>query len=401
MKRILFVDDEEAVLEGLRARLHRLNAKWDMTFVKGAARAIELMQAVPYDVIVTEMRMSGMDGAGLLEVVSVRWPETIRIVFSGYGETNQTLRMVPLAHQFVSKPCQPKQLENVIDRCLLLHGLLNEPGLRSVVGRIRTLPTLPRIYIALQDIVNDEDMTLADVARIVKADAALAARVLQIVNSAFFRLARRMSNIEEAVAYLGFAAIRNIAMALEIFSKWQGGGCAVLDLEKLQQHVHAVAATASALTEKTPMADDALLAGLLHDIGYWVLIQECPADLNKAVKLAVEQAIPLYVAESQVIGASHAEIGAYLLGIWGLPHAVVEAVAHHHQPDRVSHVDFDVLSALVIACSLAATDDSSVFPVGVTPDPKIDPSYLLTAHAPYDWAEAVRRVSVTSLEVSK
>jgi CheY-like chemotaxis protein len=230
MNRILFVDDEDAVLEGLRTRLHRLHAKWDMTFVNGAARAIELMQAVPYDVIVTDMRMSGMDGAGLLEVVSVRWPETIRIVFSGYGETNQTLRMVPLAHQFVSKPCEPQQLENVIDRCLLLHGLLNQPGLRSVVGRIRKLPTLPRIYIALQDIVNDEDMTLADVARIVKADAALAARVLQIVNSAFFRLARRMSNIEEAVAYLGFEAIRNIAMAIEIFSKWQGGSCAGLDL---------------------------------------------------------------------------------------------------------------------------------------------------------------------------
>jgi putative nucleotidyltransferase with HDIG domain len=401
MKRILFVDDEDVVLEGLRARLHRLHAKWAMTFVNGSARAIECMQADPYDVIVTDMRMPGMDGAGLLEIVSSCWPQTIRIVLSGYGDAKEALRIVPLAHQFLSKPCQPKQLENVINRCLLLHGLLNQPGLRSIVGRIRKLPTLPRIYLALQDIVNDENMTVADVARIVEADAALAARVLQIVNSAFFRLAKRMSNIEEAVAYLGFKAIRNITLSIEIFSQWHGGSAAGFDLEKLQQHVHAVAAASSALTARTAMADDALLAALLHDIGYWVLLQECPEDLGRAVQLAVERAIPLYVAEQQVIGASHAEIGAYLLGIWGLPHVVVEAVAHHHQPDRVSHVEFDVLSSLVIARSLAGTDDTCVFPSGVVSDPKIDPSYLHSVHAPFDWAEAVRRVSVASMEVPK
>jgi putative nucleotidyltransferase with HDIG domain len=401
MKRILFVDDEDAALEGLRARLHRLHTKWEMAFVNGAARAIECMQALPYDVIVTDMRMPGMDGAGLLDVVTSRWPQTIRIVLSGYGDAKQNLRLVPLAHQFLSKPCQPKQLENVIDRCLLLHELLGQPGLRSVVGRIRRLPTVPRIYLALRDVVNDEKTTVADVARIVEADVALAARVLQIVNSAFFRLARRMSNIEQAVAYLGFESIRSIAMSIEVFSQWQGGRSSGIDLEKLQQHAHAVAGVAGALTAKMTMTDDALLAGLLHDIGYWVLLQECPGDLDRSVKLAVERAIPLYIAERQVIGASHAEIGAYLLGIWGLPHAVVEAVAHHHQPDRVSHVEFDVLGSLVIARSLTAPGEASVFPEGVGPDPKIDPSSLCSLHAPFDWAEAVRRVPPTSGEVSK
>jgi putative nucleotidyltransferase with HDIG domain len=287
-------------------------------------------------------------------------------------------------------------LENVIDRCLLLHELLSQQGLRSLVGRIRALPTLPKIYSALQGIVKDENVTLADVAKLVSADSALAARVLQIVNSAFFRLARRISNIEQAVSYLGFQAIRNLAMSVEIFSRWPGNSCGAVDLEKLQQHVHFVAAAANSLATKTPIADDTLLAGLLHDIGYWVLAQECPQDLSQAVKLAQAEQIPMHAAEIKVIGASHAEIGAYLLGIWGLPYPVVEAVAHHHQPQRVVQHEFDVLSALVIGHTLAVADDASAFGGSVPADPKIEPEYLNDAKAPFNWEEAVRRVAATT-----
>lgn len=393
MKNVLFVDDERAVLDGLRSRLHRLHNKWNMEFVESGAVAIEHMQTHPYDVIVTDMRMPAMDGAKLLEIVSGQWPQAIRIVLSGYAELEQTVRLVPFAHQYLSKPCQPQQLENVIERCLLLHELLNEPRLRAIVGRIRKLPSLPSIYLALQSIVRDESVTLSEVAKLVTADSALAARVLQIVNSAFFRLSRKISNIEQAVSYLGFQAIRNLALSVEIFSRWPGGTGAGLDLDKLQLHTHAVAAAASALTAKTPMADDAMLAGLLHDIGYWILAQECPDDLSRAVKLAVSNDIPLHAAETRIIGASHAEIGAYLLGIWGLPYSVVEAVAHHHQPERVAHSSFDVLAAVVIGHSLVPANDASAFGTAVPPDTKIDPNYLTAVHAPFDWNEATRRTT--------
>ncbi|MGH8137185.1 MAG: HDOD domain-containing protein [Steroidobacteraceae bacterium] len=396
MKRILFVDDEQAALDGLRYRLHRMSSKWQVDCVDNGPRAIEQMQRQPYDVIVTDMRMPGMDGAELLEIVSGRWPQAVRIVLSGYADLKQTVRLVPFAHQYLSKPCEPRQLEQVIDRCLLLHDLLHGSHLRTIVGRIRKLPSLPRIYTALQGITRNDNVTVSEVAGLVASDSAIAARVLQIVNSAFFRLARRVTNIEQAVSYLGFTAIRNVATSVEIFSQWPAGGSIHLDQENLQSHVRAVAAAASALTLKTPITDDTMLAGLLHDIGYWILAQECAADLKAAVELAATTSIPLHEAETQVMGASHAEVGAYLLGIWGLPYPVIEAVAHHHQPRRVAQTDFDVLAALAIAHSLVPEDDSSAFDLPAPPDSKVDESYLTCVKAPFDWTEAQRRVAETT-----
>jgi HD-like signal output (HDOD) protein len=396
MKRLLFVDDEGPVLEGLRSRLHKFAAQWQMEFVTGGELAIEHLQRQPCDLVVTDMRMPGMDGAKLLEQVSLRWPQTVRIVLSGYSELEQTIRLVPYAHQYLSKPCQPRQLESVIERCLLLQDLLNRADLRAIVGRIRKLPSLPHIYTKLRDIVRDENVTLEEVAALVSADSALAARVLQVVNSAFFRLARRITNIEQAVNYLGFTAIRNLAVSLEIFAQWPRGGSGVLDLHKLQSHAHAVASAASSLTAGTLIADDTTLAGLLHDIGYWILAQECPADLHQATELAASRGIPLHVAETQVIGASHAEIGAYLLGIWGLPYPVIEAVAHHHLPQRVAQSEFDVLAAVAVAHAFAEGDDASAFGTRLSADPRVDAGYLASISAPFDWDECVRRVKAQS-----
>jgi putative nucleotidyltransferase with HDIG domain len=401
MKRILFVDDESPVLEALRARLHRLTDRWNMQFVDSGERAIEELERGTFDVVVTDMRMPRMDGAELLRVVSERWPDIIRIVLSGYAESEQTLRLVPYAHQYLSKPCEPKQLETIIDRCQRLHQLLQQQNLRAIVGRIKKLPKMPRVYAQLRTALASDTVTSRDVAQIVAADAVIAAKVLQLVNSAFFRLARRITNIEQAVNYLGFAAIRNLTLSVEVFSSWPDRAPTTsLNLERLQSHVHLVAGAARALASAGINADDALLAGLLHDIGYWVLAQECAPELAMSIETAAKEGIPMHAAERQVIGASHAEIGAYLLGIWGLPYTVIDAVAHHHVPQSVKPAEFDLLAALATAHSLVPADDSTTFDTKIIPDPKVDAEYLLSTNAPFSWTEATRRV-LQSLEAEE
>ena len=394
MKHILLVDDERPVLDGLRCRLHGMQRQWQMDYAESGHDALEKMGRQVYDVIVTDMRMPQMNGAQLLEVVRARWPQTIRIVLSGYCDARDTSVIVSLAHQFLSKPCEPKLLESVIQRCLLLHDLLHGSQVRTLVGRIRNLPAVPRIYAKLQGMVQDDSVTVSEVARLISSDPAIAAQILHIVNSAFFRLARRVTNIEQAVSYLGFTTVRNIALSVEIVSQWSATAVGPVDFEKLQLHAQRVSAAARSLTAKTPVTDDAMLAGLLHDIGYWVLVQECPGEFQSAVQLAAATQIPLYEAETQIFGVSHAEIGAYLLGIWGLPYPVIEAVAHHHVPQRVPSSNFDLLPALTVAHALTP-GDSVAFNADLPADTGVDATYFASVHPPFDWAEAQRRVTET------
>ena len=237
-----------------------------------------------------------------------------------------------------------------------------------------------------------ENCTAQDIAKIISADTAIAARVLQIVNSAFFRLARRMTNVEQAVTYLGFAAVRNLVMCAEVFAEWKAGDSTV-DLERMQTHVLRVANATQAITAKTPIADDALLAALVHDIGYWILAQERPDDLREAISLARKEGIALHDAEVRIIGASHAQIGAYLLGLWGLPYSVIEAVAHHHTPTQVVQTEFDVLAALAVAHSLTEPTEADAFEGDVVEGTGVGADYLESMKAPFGWAEATRRIT--------
>jgi HD-like signal output (HDOD) protein len=392
-KRILFVDDEPALLDGLRGRLRSLRSRWDMVFVESASRAIAELELRPFDVVVSDMRMPNIDGSQLLATIAERWPATIRIVLSGHVQEEQSARLLTSAHQFLSKPCTAQQLENVIDRCINLHQVLADPRLRDVVGRVKKLPTIPTAFARLTTLINDEDVCINKIANAVSADPAIAAKVLQMVNSSFFRLGRRISRIDQAVSYLGLIAIRNLVLSVEVFSGWRVD----LDLpdfspERLQARAQRVAAAAWALTQGTPIADDALLAGLLHKIGYWVLLQECPKEVARAVEMARTQSIPLPVAERELIGASHAEVGAYLLGLWGLPHPVVEAVAFQHAPAQVAHSQFDVLTALVLAESLTMSD-APLVGGALERDQQIDEEFVRGVPLPFDWQEAQRRVT--------
>lgn len=392
MKRILFVDDDPRFLEALKVGLQPRAAAWDMTFVESGARAIQELEQSPHDVLVADVRMPEMDGAQLLRTVRERWPDTIRIVLSGAADLEDVIRLLPIAHQYLSKPFRARRLEEVIDRSLDVKALLSRQSLRALMGSTDRLPAQPRVFSRLRVAMANEKISAREVSRIIRADTMVTAKVLQIVNSAFFGPARRVTSIEQAVTYLGFPAVRNLAMCAEVFAHRPKNYAAVpLSLERLQQHANRVAAVVHALTAGTAWNDDAVLAALLHDIGYWVLVQECPQELEAALDMAITDRIPVHEAEMRVLGASHAEVGAYLLGLWGLPYPIVEAVARHHTPENVQGGKFDVLAALAIAMALSGTDDSDVFLRTPPRGSGVDESYLETLDAPFTWSQAETR----------
>jgi HD-like signal output (HDOD) protein len=394
MKRILFVDDDTAILDGLRLRMRGLRTRWEMVFVESGSRAITEMEMRQADVVVTDMRMPMMDGAQFLAEVRERWPEAVRIVLSGYAEDEQASRLLTLAHQYLSKP-EAGQLEQVIDRCLRLHEVLHDENLRTIVGRIRRLPAVPAVYARLRAVMTQPDVSVQKIAAIIQEDLAIAAKVLQVANSAFFRLSRRITRIDQAVGHLGFNAVRTLVLSAEVFSVWRRDAAPQgLEPERLQQRAQRVAGAARVLSAGMPIADDALLAGLFHNIGYWVLLQECPDELRRARALARAESIPMHLAERKLIGTSHAEVGAYMLGLWGLPHAVVEAIAFQHHARDAEHKEFDVLAALATAQCLTATDAATepTEPAAQHGGVTFDDDYLQSLNAPFSWTEARQRV---------
>lgn len=400
LRQILFVDDDPAILSGLRMRLHRFGSRWAMHFVDSGGAAIDELERCDYDVIVADVRMPGMDGVELLRIVSERWPQTIRIALSGYAGENQVVRLVPYAHQYLNKPCPAPQLEELIARCLRLRELLPDPRLRELAGSVLALPVTIRAHTELQAALSQESPRVGAVAAIVASDAALTAKALQLANSEFFRLARRISNVEQAVGHLGLSVMRALVASAEVFWQGAGGGGLTLRLDELQHHADTVAAAARSLARDTPHCDDAWAAGLLHDVGYWILARARQPELLRCLQLAAAEALPLHEAEARILGASHAQLGAYFLGLWGLPVPVVEAVAFHHAPKCVERSQFGALEAIAIAQSLCETSDAEIFHGRSAAVPRVDANYLKSVNAPFDWTEAARRVeaSRSSLE---
>jgi HD-like signal output (HDOD) protein/ActR/RegA family two-component response regulator len=391
MKRLLFVDDEPRVLQGLKASLYTRRKDWDMHFAEGGAKAIELMRDSHFDVLVTDLRMPGVDGTTLVARARADSPGTIRVVLSGHADERQSQGLVSLAHRYLSKPCEPKQLEECIDRCLATQALIESPDLRVRLGAVGALPPMPSTFAALQRALADPSIELSKVSGIIEKDPAVSAKVLQVCNSAFFRLPRRVSTIKQAVSYLGLSTVRSMVLSAEVFrpGKPLSPG---LDLGQMQRHALSVAAIARALAADAPWAEDAFLAGLLHDVGFLLLARQFKDQMQQVLE-ATAEGKPLAEAEQEYVGVSHGVAGGYLLGLWGLPYEVVEAVAHHEVPTRVAHSSFGVLGAVAIAQALLLTINPRDVPAFEAQTPMLDNDYLREIGFPHSWDSLVERAT--------
>jgi HD-like signal output (HDOD) protein len=361
MRRVLFVDDEPRILEGLRRMLRPQRHEWEMAFASGGEAALALLEASPYDVIVSDMRMPGLDGAALLSRVREQYPHMVRIVLSGHTELATALRVVPVAHQFLAKPCDAEMLRVAIERACHLRALLSNESIRQTVTALGDLPSVPRTYQALTEALADPDTSLQHVSRIIEQDVGVSAKVLQLVNSAFFGIAHSMTSIQSAVAYLGINTLKNLVLSAEIFRAFKPTRhLAGFSIETLQYHAQLTAHIAGRLPVVKHLSDIAVVAGMLHDVGKLILAWKLSEHFHAVLVEAATQQCPAYQVEERMDGFSHAEIGAYLLGLWGIPYSVVEGVALHHSPTRVPHQNFDAVWAVYVANLLAheLTQDS-------------------------------------------
>jgi HD-like signal output (HDOD) protein len=348
---LLFVDDEANILSGLRRMLFARRNDWDMRFANSGAEALAMMAETPVDIIISDMRMPGMDGADLLGHVKERHPQTLRFILSGFSDEESATRALVRSHQFLAKPCEGKMLENRIDRALALRHKLHQPELLSVIGRLDSVPVLPRVYVQLTEALDSGTVSDREIETIVASDPVLVARLLSVANSAYFGSTQRLTTPAQAIHFVGTNAVRFLALTCGLIGMMKHPVSGPLTAEDITSHAARSAAAVRLLTGwmgfDNRLIEESMVAGLLHDIGHLILMENMPGLYTDLPADMLEDGPRLCAWERAKIGASHAEIGAYLLAGWGLPQWIVEAADRHHTLDP--HLDADCNPVVAVA----------------------------------------------------
>lgn len=353
MIRVVFVDDEINVLQAMRRAMHCMRGEWNMEFVSSGAEALESLAKAPADVLVCDMRMPGMDGWEVLSAVKKSSPQTVRLVLSGHAEPGSIMRSVGAAHQYLAKPCDSASLKAAIVQIQNLRLLLSNDRLAALVGRVDMLPTAPHIFQELLTCLRNPSSSITDASGIITRDVAMTANIMKLVNSAFFGSRRPISTPERAVAYLGLDTLGALVLGHGVFKSGAVEDATVFSHEQLWQHSLQTAIAARAIAQheefSTAASEAAFLAGVLHDVGKMILRKRVPsADQPELSREEIVTRMRVH----------HAEVGAYLLGLWGFPIPIVEAVALHHTPSLASGAGLGLPAIIHIADRLTHRNDA-------------------------------------------
>lgn len=345
-RRVMFVDDDERLLDGLERMLFEYADDWELSFVSSATEALEKIAVDGMDVVITDMRMPGMGGAELLSRLQSEFPAVARIVLSGQAEAEAVTRALMVAHTFLTKPCKAAALVATVQHALDVHAMVTDTVMRDVAGRVGAVPSRPAIYTRLTELLPDPRTTLAMLASVIAEDVAIAARVVMLANSAMFSRGGACYKIEQAVSRIGIDLLRALVLGIEMTESMRS---VAREVDLVHAHSLEVGLLARALAG-AEFADEALLAGVVHDIGQLVLLQCTPKPMRKL--LALEDPEAVAASEARLGGVTHARLGAYVLGMWGMSYDIVDAVASHHEPLGTLPDTLDIGQALRVSSAL-------------------------------------------------
>ncbi|MEO8341567.1 MAG: response regulator, partial [Nitrospirota bacterium] len=355
--------------------------EWNMTFVISGAEALKALEQTPFDVIISDMRMPEMDGAQLLDEVQRRWPQVIRIVLSGHSDSTLIFQSIATTHHYLAKPCESERLKATVLRACALRELLQNESLRELVTGMTQLPSQPTLYNEVKREAESKTASIGVIGAIISKDMGMTVRILQLVNSAYFGLRVTVSTAEQAVNLLGLDTVQALILTVHVFSQFASTHGSRFNMDRLCEASMETGALARAIAkaEQAPalVIDQAYTAGLLHDVGMLVLTTNILSRYDALLTTAQVKGLPLWEVEHQELGVTHADVGAYLLGLWGLSDPIVEAVAFHHHPSDCVANTFSPLTAVHVANVLQ--QELSLQEAGCVPS-QIDLTYLDSLH---------------------
>lgn len=352
-KKILFVDDEKKVLDGLRRMLFSMRNEWDMSFALGGIEGLEVLKSGGFDVVVSDMRMPEMDGAEFLNRVKDDYPGTARFILSGYSDRDMIMRTLEAADQFLTKPCDPQMLKNAINKAIEAQSSIAAADMRKKIAEMKSLPTLPGLYVKLKDALDSDMSSFKDISSIVEKDISVSAKVLQLVNSAFFGLRHRIDNLQHALTYLGIETLKAVVLTTGVFSQFTADEIEKFHINELFNHSIMCGMLAKFVAETMSndkrLIDNVGMAAILHDIGKIVFIKNMPVEFSEVINTVMRTGEPCYLIEKRIMGIHHADAGSYLLDMWGLPNEITSAIRLHHHPLQSNSHSFDAVASVYVS----------------------------------------------------
>lgn len=357
-RRILFVDDETKILEGLRRSLRPMREEWEAVFADGGEQALRVLQDQAVDVVVTDMRMPVMDGAAFLAEVARRHPGLGRIILSGQSDREASRRAEGVAHLFLSKPCDLPRLREAVARVCRLRDGLASAALTTLVGRWGDLPRLPDLLRDRADAGVGTDPGAERVLAVIAGDPELAAEVRNLAGDPALRLDAEATVPSELVRRIGIGGLWALVLGIRMvqvlggippsayaMASWRRA-CVVAGLARdIATRLDLAAATVEA----------AFASALLHDAGTLLFARYEPGRYAEVLERAAE--VDLISAEREAFAVDHGLLGGHLLRTWGLPDPVIEAVAFQAQPSAGPGTGWTPGAAVHLAMILADGQD--------------------------------------------
>lgn len=357
--RILAVVRQPEALQDLANEMRRTQPGWILEFAENPSRALQRIAHKNYDAVISDLGIPSQSGLDFLQKVRERCPDVLRIIWTSHASWQLGLQLLGLVHQHLTRADSPAVLIEHLQSSLSVGHHLKSAALRRIIGQVQSLPSIPALYFELLQVLRAPDSDANNVAAIISRDLAMTAKMLKLANSPFFGLDHQITNPVEAVIQLGVETVERLVLLIQIFSLFKNVDLGFFSTERLWSHSWDCGRLARRVAEleqhSTEAANLITTAGLLHDVGKLLLATAFAHDFQQALNCAHEQNIPLWQAEQNVFGASHADVGAFLLSLWGLPDRIVEAVLRHHQPGACSSSPLCPAGCVHLANALANT----------------------------------------------